>query len=279
MSVADVLNSFARGSHGQPGALQNPGLDPSLPSTQQSNQQPGVANTTVDPSQVNKTIPGNSTVLSDGKGPGAFPEVKADESPLAPYATLWATDTKAEPAPSLVPTFNINPQDILAKSAGLDFTKMIDPQDMMNATKGDIASLTKVINQVGQGAFANAVAATGTIVREAMTKQEAMFNSTIMPGILRNHQISQDVSASNPAFADPATSPVVKAVEQQMSRKYPTASPAEITKHAQEYLTGVATSIVRGTGRTVADKVDPALANTGINAFAVNETDWDAWIK
>lgn len=266
MSIMDVMRGFLSPSV-QPVSL-NPGSNP---------PQPGIDNTQVTPPDPNNpTNPGNQTKGSDGSV-AAFPVVDQDKSPLDGYKDLWQPLKDAKAPASLVPTFTMDMTKIQAAAGNLDFTKNLDPTVMANALKGDPAALASALNSTAQSGFAHAIAATGTIVKEALQQQSDTFFKTIVPDLFRKERITSGVQGANPAFSDPAMAPIVRATEQQMSAKYPTASPEEITKHTQEFLSGMAMAIARGNKQQITDM--PSLDNTSIFGQTGTNTDWDTWIK
>lgn len=240
-------------------------------------QQPGVDNTQVTPPNPgNPSDPANQTKGSDGSV-AAFPVVDPDKSPLDGYKDLWQPlkDTKAPI--SLVPTFTMDMTKIQAAAGNIDFTKGLDPTVMANALKGDPAALATALNSTAQTGFAHAIAATGTIVKEALQQQSDTFFKQVVPDMFRKERITNGVAGANSAFSEPAMLPIVKATEQQMASKYPTASPEEITKHTHEFLSGMASAIVRGNKQQITDV--PTLDNIAIFGGVGNNTDWDTWIK
>lgn len=237
---------------------------------------PGIDNTQVtQPDPNNPTNPGNQNKGSDGSV-GAFPVVDADKSPLDGYKELWQPIKDAKAPASLVPTFTMDMTKIQAAASNLDFTKNLDPAVMANALKGDSTALATLLNGTAQSGFAHAIAATGTIVKEALQQQSDTFFKTVVPDMFRKEQITTGVRGANPAFSDPAMAPIVRATEQQMSAKYPQASPDEITKHTQEFLSGMAMAIAKGNKQQITDM--PSLDNTSIFGGMGSNTDWDSWI-
>lgn len=268
MSIMDVMRGFLSPSVAPvPVAGNNTGNQP----------QPGLDNTQVtNPNPGNPSDPANQTKGSDGSV-GAFPVVDPDKSPLDGYKDLWQPNKDTKAPVSLVPSFTMDMTKIQAAAGNLDFTKNLDPAIMANALKGDPAALASALNSTAQSGFAHAIAATGTIVKEALQQQSDTFFKTVVPDMFRRERITNGVNSANPAFSDPAMLPIVRATEQQMSQKYPTASPEEITKHTQEFLSGMATAIARGNKQQITDV--PTLDNTSIYGFSGGNTDWDKWIE
>ena len=251
MSFMDIFNGF-RG--------QQPAAD---------SQQSAAANT---------TVPSQATPGSDGKIPAIPETAKGSESPLENYADLWKMDTKSMTigSPVLSPTLNVEPTKIMEIARQIDFTKGLDAEMLQKAGKGDIEALAGLINGAAQNAYAQGAMATTHIVRNAFSIQEKNFNETVMPSILRRHSISS-VVAENPLSSNPAAAPLLQTLEQQLATKYPTASPAEIKTHAETYLTGLATEIVRGQGGTILPKDNTQGDPLGYRSKA--DTDWEKYFN
>lgn len=237
MAFMDIFTAFRQGQNG------GPPPEPTPTSTSTINE--------------NKTVPNpGGTQLSDGSI-AAFPKTEGGEkSPLENYADLWAPN-KDNPTgnakPTLTPALQVEPNKIMEVARTLDFTKGIDPELLTKATSGDGAALVALINGAAQNAYAQGALATTSIVRNAFTIQEDNFNTKVMPNILRQHSISNEVSKLS-LSDNPATAPMLQMLESQFSSKYPTASPAEIRRHAETYLSGMAEEIVKGQGGTILPK-------------------------
>jgi len=245
MGLLDIINGF-RG-----GASVNPATAPVAADS-------GAALT-------NTTVPSSSTKGSDGSvlAMPSTQDNKGAADPLDGYKDLSLPNTTKDAAgnnvpvnttkPTMTPIMNIDSAKILESARQLDFTKGMNPELLSKAGKGDVEALATIINTATQNAYAQGAMATAGIVQSAMTLQEQNFNSKVMPDILRRHAISTTVGESSLA-SNPAAAPLLSTIEQQLTTKYPTASPAEIKKHAETYLSGLAVEIVRGNGGTVVGK-------------------------
>lgn len=265
MGLLDIINGF-RG-----GATVNPTTTPIV-------ADPGAA-------LGNKTVPSGSTKASDGTV-AAIPSTVGnvgEADPLAGYKDLWTPNTTKDASgkevpitvtkPIMTPTMNIDPGKIMESARQLDFTKGMNPEMLSKAVKGDAEAFISVINTATQNAYAQGAMATAGIIQQAMTLQEQNFNSKVMPDILRRHTITTTVGESALA-SNPAAAPLLSTIEQQLTSKYPTASPAEIKKHAETYLSGLAVEIVKNNGGTVVGKNDNA--NT-FNPMARQNEDWERY--
>lgn len=233
----------------------------------------------------NTTIPNNNTPTNDGKVAG-LPDTsgnKGETDPLSGYKTLWEPNVTKGPdgkdiitttaPPTLTPSMNVDANKIMESARTVDFTKGMNAELLEKASKGDVAAFAQVINSMAQSAYGQGVLATTGIVQQAMTLQERNLNEKVMPDILRRHTIRTTV-AGNPLSDNPAVAPLLSTLEQQFTSKYPTASPAEIKKHAETYLSGLAEEIVKGNGGTVVTK--QSLDNASSSSMSRGEdTDWE----
>lgn len=278
MSIMDIIRGFNQGTPQANGPQ-------TVPPNSNGSPGPQPGNATVTNTQViegtqnsNPTIPGSDLKTSDGSHP-AFPAVEDGKSPLDSYADLWQPLKDAKPAPSIMPTFTMDPAKIREVAGKVDFTREIKPEDMANALKGDAAAFANVINQAAQAGFAHSTMATGTIVRDALKQQAETFYKDVMPDMFKRNAISNSVNETNPAFSNPAMAPIVKAVEQQVIAKYPQASPAEITKHAQTILAGMSEAVITGSGRQVVDPKSQTDQSSRFAGFNQAPTDWEKWME
>lgn len=223
-----------------------------------------------DPSGSNVTVPGaDSGGNTDGKAPAAFPKkAEGEESPLSGYEKLWETDPNAKPPASSVPKFDIDPQKLMAAAKSIDFSKVIPADVLEKASKGDVTALGQAINFSAQAGYAQSAAATTKIVEQALTQQAKVFKEEIMPAILRQHTVSQTL-VDETLLNNPAVKPMVDAVKQQFSTKYPQASAAEIAKHTTDYFRGFSEDFIKMQGFKV-DKTDPKEAVS----LAARQEDW-----
>lgn len=255
MALMDIFNGFRGATTSNPAA---PPPNPATPATVVANP----------------TVPSSATPTSDGTNP-AFPATTTEgaKSPLDGFADLWKIDDKSKTAsPTLSPVMTVEPAKIMQAARQIDFTQGIDTTLVDKATKGDAAALMQVINAAAQNAFAQGAAATTRIVDTGFKAQETNFTNTVMPNILRKHSINQAV-AESPLANNPAAAPLISMLEQQLTQKFPTASPAEIKNHANKYMEEFAAAIITNNGGTIV----PQNANTTTGPFAAKDTEWDKW--
>ena len=222
----------------------------------------------------NPTVPGASTAQNTtGTGPAAIPAAgTGEQSPLAGYQDLWQIDaTKAAPPVNWKPDIKTDPVKLAAAAKSLDFTSSIPAEVMTAAGKGDVTALAAVINHAGRMGFERATETNAGIVNEALEKQAKIYKDEVIPAVLRDYTIGQALRDDNPLYQDPAAAPMLSMVESQLKTKYPTASPAEITTKAKEYVSGFAQVVAKNSGM---EMVKPAVVPAN-----KQETNWDKYFS
>ena len=81
------------------------------------------------------------------------------------------------------------------------------------------------------------------MIEAALTKYDEGVN-TRLPSAIRNHSVSSALRETNPALSNPATAPIIEALQAQMLVKFPNATATELKAAAERYLTNFATSIM-----------------------------------
>lgn len=230
--------------------------------------------TLIDPSKNNATVPG-SEARSDGSV-AAIPKAgEGEASPLENYKDLWQIDPKAPPAPNGKVTIPADPVKMMEAARRVDFTKAVSPAILEKLKSGDSAAVMEAINAVGQAAFAQSAQATAAIVESALNKQTEHFHTKILPEALRRSEATSTLRADNPVFNSPAVAPLLALVESQMATKYPTASAAEVSQHARDFVLASSEAFLGAS----ADKiVIPKPAAPTRQELARQDTDWSKFM-
>lgn len=231
-----------------------------------------------DPASVtaNPLVPSSATPQSDGSVKAIPAAGEGEASPLENYSTFWqAPDPKTvKTAASLVPEFKFDPKAVREEAGKLNFAESIDPALMTKAMGGDQTAMLQVINESAQNAFAAAMGTSAKLVQAAMVKQNEAFRTSVMPTILKNHNINTELRSEIPLFENPAVAPLLRSVEQQLIRTYPDASPAEIASKAKDYVTDMSTELLTQMGRVVTEKVEPVAGRS-----RGKKTDWESYFN
>lgn len=181
------------------------------------------------------TPSGTSTTTAATQTPGE------PKSPLDAYQELWKIDDKQAPAEE--PLFNVDPAKLHEAAAQTDFTKVITPELRQKLAAGGeeaIAANLEVMNKIAQANFAHSALATTKIVEQVVDKLAAKHEAQIA-AMLKQSKISDNLTQENPLLDNPAVAPLVKAMKDQFTAKYPNASPAEISTMTKDYFKQVAT--------------------------------------
>ena len=121
------------------------------------------------------------------------------------------------------------------------------------------------MNSVAQTVFAQSALATTKIVEQALTKQQEQFDARL-PTLVKKFSANENLPANNPLLSNPAIQPLVGALQEQLVRKNPNASAAEIQQQVNDYFTAL--------GNTFAPK--PTAAP---NAGKVKDSeDWEKFL-
>lgn len=134
--------------------------------------------------------------------------------------------------------FNVDPKQLMDAAKKIDFTKVIQPQQLQAIAAGGpeaMQAFASAMNSVAQTVYAQNAHATAKIVEQAISKSQDTMRSEL-PQHIKRQSVSESLRAENPALTHPAASPILGALEQQMTQKFPNASSMEISKMAQEYL-------------------------------------------
>jgi len=194
------------------------------------------------------------------------------ENPMDAFSKLWEAPKEGDPKPAnFDPSalFQVDPAKVQQAVSQMNFAGTVTPEIMQQiAAGGEDATKAFMVamNNVAQQSFAQSMIGSAKLVEQAMTKANESLDARLKEGI-RQQQISSSLRDSNPALSHPAAQPLVAALEAQFTQKYPTASPTEVTKMAQDYLSKFAAS------------VSPAQPSQQQQSQSSQETDWDLFIK
>ena len=264
------LFGFGKGNSGG----QTAPVDPAQAATQQQ--------TPVQNQQVaqNTTVPGTTTPQSDGSNK-AFPAAgQGAASPLEKYSDLWKAPTTQEGqgngTPNIVPDFNLDPTKLSEAALKIDFLSAV-PQEKLAEAASNPEVFREILNTAMRNVFVNGAIANGNLIQNSMGNAQQVLTSKILPETLKAEAVRTSL-AENPAFSHQAAAPVLSMIQEQIQRKHPTASAAEITAMAREYASEFANLVVRGNG----GRVERSAGNSGSNRNLVSkrpDTDWTKWLE
>lgn len=195
-------------------------------------------------------VPPGGEALAPGEGSNLGGEQQGEVSGLDAFKDLWNNDAgdkeggeekEFDPSSSL----NIDPAAIQKAVAEIDFSQVMDKDTVAKIAEGGDgaqAAFATSMNSLAQHVFSQSMIANATLVKQALSQSTGAFDSRAQQ-LMRQDKISSTVKDSNPAFKHPSAAPIVEAMQSQLSKKYPTASPQEISEKATQWFGEFASEI------------------------------------
>ena len=203
------------------------------------------------PSQVNQPgvpLPGTAnSPQTDANGvvPTTAPagEQVPAPTPFDGFKDLWSTPTT--PADSNGPMFAEVSADKLMESAGkVDFAKAVTPEQMQAIAaggQGAVEAFAQSMNKIAQTVYAQSAFATTKIVDQAMARQQENFAKQL-PSMVKKFSVNENLQDQNPLLSNPALTPLVSALSEQLVRKNPNATSSEIQQQVNDYFSALGTT-------------------------------------
>lgn len=244
----------------------------SNPSPSNVPQQNTPQNLPASPAQT--TTPNNGVVPNSGNpNPSNTqennnPTGEAVKSPLDQFTDLWKNDPKQLEG-NQQQTFNVDHAKLMEAASRVDFSKVITPDQLKaigTGGEGAITAFSEALNKVAQTVYAQSAVASTEIVKQAISQAETKFASQV-PSIVKRHQVSDGLRTDNPALSHPAAQPIITALEQQFTSKYPNATSSELRALATSYLT------------SFNDAVNPQKQALDTTTGNKGETDWSKFLE
>lgn len=166
-------------------------------------------------------------------------------SPMDSWKDLWNPVPASKGVDTTLPQHmfaGTDPAKMLESARKVSFADQIPQEVLAKITAGGpdaAAAFMAALNDVGQRSYAQSSFATTKIVEAALAKfQEGMDNR--LPSAIKKHQVSDTIRQSNPALQHPAAAPILAALQEQFTVKYPNATVDELRDMAGKYLTNFA---------------------------------------
>ena len=237
-----------------PSQVAQPGQP--LPGTQSSQQ-----------TAPNGMVPSQSQALNVGQ-PGAAVDTV---SPLDTFKDVWSTPTTPDDSNS--PMFaGVDPTKLMESAGKVDFAKAATPEQLALINGGGqqaMETMMAVMNKVAQTVYAQSAFATTKIVDQAMERQQQNFAKQL-PSMVRKLSVNEGLQTDNPLLSNPALTPLVSALSEQLVRKNPNATSAEIQSQVNDYFAAIGTSFAPKPPETPA---------TRAAAKAAKQEDWGAFLN
>lgn len=220
-------------------------------------QNPAVQTAATTGTAPNGVVPDNGTPNPNGDA----------ASQLDNFNTLWQPNTNTNNEPQ--PLISVDAKSLAEAASKTNFVKMIPPEQLKAISEGGEGAMNafaQALNKVAQGVYAQSAFATTKIVEQAVAKAQERFTSEI-PNHVKKLQVSENLRNSNPALNHPAASPILGAIESQLTVKHPNASSAEISKMAEQYLEQFASAINKPRQQKQAEQDSKTNAGTDWSTF------------
>lgn len=237
-------------------------------SQQPVQQMPQPGNLPPEQTQQMQSAPGNpNTPAGSPQGNTQAQQTNIQPEGLDKFNDLWKP-SESPAGGQNDQLFNVDPKQLMEAAKKIDFTKVIQPTQLQAIAQGGeqaVNAFAQALNTVAQTVYAQNAHATTKIVEQAVARsQETMRNE--LPQHIKRQTVSESLRTENPALSHPAAAPILGALEQQLTTKFPNATALEIKSMATDYLTSFA-----GTFQKPAQQTTQSSQQSG--------TDWDSWIS
>lgn len=233
------------------------------PAQQPTQQQPG--NLPAQQTPAMAANPANPAAPANDQNPQASAPNPAAEG-LDKFNDLWKPVESSQNSQA-EPLINVKPEQMMEVAKKIDFTRVMN-QEQLNAVaaggQGAVQAMAQIMNTVAQTVYAQNMHATKTMVEQAVQKTQEQMRSEL-PQHIKLQTVSESVRGSNPAFNHPAAAPIMGALQQQLTTKFPNASAAEIASMAGDYISSFATAL------------QPKQAQANQDQQTAGNFDWDKW--
>ena len=193
-------------------------------------------------------------------------------SPLDTFKDIWQTPTNAAPEGNQPMFANVTPQSMMEAAGKVDFTKTISPEHLQAIAAGGeqaVKAFAESMNKVAQSVYAQSAFATTKIVDQALEKAQQGFDARL-PSLVKKLSVNENLQDNNPLLNNPALTPLVQALGEQLVRKNPSATSSEIQSQVNDYFAAL--------GSTFAPKAPETPASRAA-AKAAKSEDWSAFLS
>ena len=246
---------------------------------------PAPAQAPTGPSQVNQPgqpLPGTASspaTAPNGMVPSSDPTPNAGQngtqtpaaSPLDVFKDVWQTPTNAQTDTNGTVFAGVDPQKLMESASKVDFSKAVTQEQltaMAAGGEGAMKAFAESLNKVAQTVYAQSAFATTKIVDQALAKAQEGYDSRL-PTMIKKFSVNENLQDQNPLLSNPALTPLVSALSEQLVRKNPNATSAEIQQQVNDYFAALGTSFAPKPPETPA---------TRAAAKAAKSEDWSAFL-
>ena len=192
-------------------------------------------------------LPGTAASAgTDNNGIVPAGSASSPATPLDKFGDVWKTVTTDPAASNDVGALfaGVDPKKIMESAGKVDFAKAISPEILSKIQAGGAdatSALVQALNSVAQTVHAQGVIASTKLLEHGLTEAQKRYDAQL-PGLVKRHSTSESLLADNPVFSNPALQPLVGALQEQLQRKNPNATGAEIQQQVVDYFNAVGTT-------------------------------------
>lgn len=188
------------------------------------------------------------------------------DSPLDQFKDLWENKPDSESTDTSPAALDPNKlQEVISKA---DFSKGVNAEVLAKIAAGGedaTAAFAQAMNTVAQQVMLQSTLANNKLIEQQVQAAVESQNSQI-PELLKKQALSNSLHEANPVFNNPAVKPVMEAVQAQLVAKNPNATPAELAKMTQDFVTVM--------GEALVPKTEPTANPNGEQ----NVEDWEKFL-
>lgn len=173
---------------------------------------------------------------------GVVPEqtqTQAAASPLDAFNKIWETENTPSPDQNIFANFD--PAKITEAAKKADFTKQLNQETLQQIQAGGpeaVQAMMQALQSVAQSVYANSTISNVKMMEQALAKQAAQYESRL-PSMVKKLSANESLLAANPLLSNPAVQPLVGALQEQLVRKNPNATAAEIQQQVADYFSAL----------------------------------------
>lgn len=168
---------------------------------------------------------------------GVIPQQEEVKSPTEPFKDLWQP-TPIDPNKTPEPSSQLTAENFMQAAGKIDFTQALSPEQLQKIQAGGPEAaqvLLEVMNKTAQVTMGQTLAGANKLIERQVSAARNDFNKNI-PRTVRDSNVREALFQQNKMLSDPAVAPLVVAMQQQFSEKFPMASEAELLEKAQQYV-------------------------------------------
>jgi hypothetical protein len=261
----DIMSLF-RGATPQPAATP-------APATQGGPTQVANPGQPLPGTQASSATAPNGVVPTQGATglEGITPNPAQPTSPLDTFKDIWQTPANSQGNPSPAMFANVDQAKLMDSARKVDFAKAVTPEQLQAigaGGEGAVQAFAQAMNNVAQTVYAQSAFATTKIVDQALAKAQESFDARL-PSMVKKFSVNENLQTENPLLSNPALTPLVSALSEQLVRKNPNATSSEIQQQVNDYFAAL--------GTTFAPKAPETPASRAA-ARAAKQEDWSAFL-